>query len=175
MPIPRWYACAIVDAMTIWKAPYEDPFRAVTAFAAVFASAFAFAFVGAVFTSHLSVLADVGVVPLMALVVTLAWRLHRTALVTSATGVRVRWLLKTRTVGWQEIKRFRFGIDAMAMVRLWIDLNDGRRIRTPVQRIPRFAMLFGLRDGGTRLRSDACEELLRVLNQQLQACRSDRA
>ena len=170
-----WYPSAIVGAVTIWRPPYRDPFRAVTAFVAMFASVFAFAFVGAVFTSHPPVLAAVGVVPLMALVATFAWRLHRTALVTSDRGVRVRWPLKTRTVGWQEIKRFRFGVDVMAIDRLWIDLDDGRRIRTPVQRVPRFAGLFGLRDGGTRLRSGACEELLRVLDQQLQASRPRRS
>jgi hypothetical protein len=167
-----WYPSAIVGAVTIWKPPYRDPFRAVTAFVAMFASVFAFAFVGAVFTSKAPFLADVGVVPLMALFLTFAWRSHRTALVTSDRGVRVRWLLNTHTVGWHEIKRFRFGVDVMAMDRLWIDLNDSRHIRTPVQRVPRFAWRFGLRDGGTRLRSGACEDLLRVLDEQLQASRA---
>jgi hypothetical protein len=158
--------------VTIWKPPYRDPFRAVTAFSAMFASVVACAFVAAVVTSNVPFPAAAGLVALMALVLTSAWRFHRTALVTSDRGVRVRWLVDTRTVGWHEIKRFRFGVDVMAMDRLWIDLNDGRQIRTPVQRVPRFAGLFGFRDGGTRLRSGACEDLLRVLDQQLQASRA---
>jgi hypothetical protein len=168
-----WYPSAIVRAVAIWKPPYRDPFRAVTAFLVMFASVFAIAFAAAAVTSNVPVpAAAAGLIAFMALFVTAAWRFDRTALVTNDWGVRVRWLVNTHTVGWHEIKRFRYGVDVMAMDRLWIELNDGRRIRTPVQRVPRFAGLFGLRDGGTRLRSDASEELLRILDQQLQAARA---
>ncbi|WP_230688956.1 PH domain-containing protein [Micromonospora sp. WMMD558] len=88
---------------------------------------------------------------------TFAWRLHRTALVVSRSGVRVRWLWRTRTVPWEQIRGFHSGPDWLVPERLWLRLRDGTKVRTPVRR--RRTTVYRLRDGGTALASERYEEL----------------
>jgi hypothetical protein len=128
----------------------------------------------ALFVGHWTVgpWARVLVVLFVAFLLTVTWRLHRTALVTSDSAVRVRWLLKTRTMPWHEISGFRFDEDVLEVDRLWIDLADGRRVRTPVQRVARMWNGSKLSDGGAWLLHDAAHELLHNLNRELQARRT---
>jgi hypothetical protein len=103
----------------------------------------------------------------MACVLTFSWRLQRTALVISDKGVRVRWLLKTRTMRWSEIKGFRFDDDVLDVVRLWIDLADGQRVRAPVQQVYFTPYGSRVKDGGARLRHVAADKLLHDLDNEL--------
>jgi hypothetical protein len=155
-----------MSTVTTWSRPYRDPFRIATGFVALFASPFACLGFFAIFV------VGGGGVPFAALslfIATVAWRLHRTALVVSDIGVRVRWLVKTRTVRWHEVDGFRFKPDLLGVDRLWIDLADGRHIRTPVQRVHRWMNPTRLSDGGTWLLYDACDELLRSLESRLRS------
>jgi hypothetical protein len=159
---------AIMDAMTAWTRPYRDPFRIATGVLALFGSGIACVIAVGILAGHWTEpWARVPAALFVALWLTCAWRLQRTALVISDHGVRVRWLLRTRTMDWNEIDGFRFGLDVMVVNRLWIDLTDGRRIRTPVQRGPRLRYVSGLNDGGTKLSYDAAERLLHRLDQEL--------
>jgi Bacterial PH domain len=95
--------------------------------------------------------------------VTFAWRLYRTALVVGERGVRIRWLLFTRTIPWSSIKEFRTWPDR-TVVRLVVVLVDGRRLRTAVQRKPRLLYISMIHDGGTLLRPGPYERMLSELN-----------
>lgn len=152
--------------MTTWTRPYRDPFRIATGFIALFASPFACLGFFTIFVDGVNgvIFAALGM-----FVAAFAWRLHRTALVVSDLGIRVRWLVKTHTVRWHDVNGFRFRPDLLAVDRLWIDLSDGRHIRTPVQRVHRLTYGSRVSDGGTWLLYDACDELLRALEHRLQA------
>jgi hypothetical protein len=163
---------AIIGSMWAWRRPYSDPFRVLTGFFVLFGSAFASVVFGLLVLNlavrhRESLGAGALVVVPVAVWLTLAWRFHRTALVVGDTGVRVRWLLKTRTIPWDDIDGFWFGEDILGTDRLWIGLKDGRRIRTPIQRVARLIGGSRLSDGGTWLRSGDCDELLRDLEHEL--------
>jgi hypothetical protein len=172
-----WSQGAIMGAVTIWRRPYRMPWpiRVMTGFIALVASAMACVLAAAFFIGvHWTVgpWERVPVVVFMACVLTFSWRLHRTALVISDKGVRVRWLLKTRTMRWPEVKGFRFDDDVLDVVRLWIDLADGQRVRAPVQQVYFTPYGSRVKDGGARLRHVAADKLLLDLDLQLQARRT---
>lgn len=101
---------------------------------------------------------------------TVAWRFHRTALLVGDAGIRVRWLLRTRTMPWSQVDQFQTAPDFLVRARLWIVLIDGRMVRTPVQRA---SGIFGsaLNDGGTRLRASRYDTLIASLTGQAQSHR----
>ena len=122
-----------------WNRPYEDPVRVAIAVVAVFGSCF-FAFgltIMVVQWRQASVASVAGFTGFATLWLTFSWRWQRTALLVSASGVRVRWLLLTRTFTWSQIVGFETADDHMASARLWIVLADGDWVRTPVQLVER--------------------------------------
>lgn len=157
-----------------WVRPYQDPIRAFPYALALIGTAFA-AVVGvgmAMAWRQVSLGEVLIVVSFFAVWLTFAWRLARTALVVSNEGVRLRWLFRTRTVRWDQVKRFYTAGDILVPRRLWIELSDGTRVRTPVQRVRH--PLFGtmLSDGGTLLNPKRCESLVRNLDYRLAGARA---
>jgi hypothetical protein len=156
---------AVLRGVNTWRRPYRDPFRIVTggiaAGGSVFLSVLIASLVGR--ASGISALDLLAVGGFAALWLTFAWRLHRTALVVSAHGVRIRWLLLTRTVPWLSIKDFRTRQDRSSR-RLVVVLRDNSTLRTPIQRAPRGLHLSTIHDGGTSLRPDHYDRLLTELN-----------
>lgn len=150
--------------MFAWRRPYPDPSRVFTGFIAIAGTAFAVVVATMIATHWRSgmVLPVAGIGGFLGVWLTVAWRLHRTALLIGDTGVRVRWLLHTRTIPWLQVSRFHTAPDILVRARLWIVLVDGRTVRTPVQRA---SGVFGsmLRDGGTWLRGSRYEALLDTL------------
>ncbi|GLW29208.1 PH domain-containing protein [Actinoplanes regularis] len=80
-----------------------------------------------------------GLYALLGAGLTFAWRMMRTGMYTSDSGIRVRWLLRTRTYAWSQID----GVEAAparllglptSRAAIWLDLGDGGRVETPVQR-----------------------------------------
>ncbi len=146
--------------MLSWTRPYEDPMRLFTGTFAVLGTLF-FAFVAfqmAARWQQVPLAAVLAFTGFAAVWLTFAWRLHRTALVVSRWGVRVRWLWRTHTVVWEQVRGFHSGPDWLVPERLWLQLCDGTKVRTPVRR--RRATAYRLRDGGTVLASERYEELL---------------
>jgi hypothetical protein len=165
-----------MKAVTTWRRPYREPqlIRMFSGFLALAMSAMACIFVVGFFVGQWTVGPPARVLAafFVAFLLTFTWRLHRTALVIGDSGVRVRWLLKTCTMRWYEINGFHFGEDVLDVDRLWIDLADGRRVRTPVQRVARMWNGSRLSDGGAWLLYDAADDLLDSLDHELQARRS---
>jgi Bacterial PH domain len=156
----------------MWRRPYFDPVRIFTG-----------ALAGAgtlIFTTGVGQIVigarDVWVPGMLGLVgfgagwLTFAWRLHRTALVVSDRGVRIRWLPFTRTIAWSSIKEFRT-LQGQMDSRLVVVLDDGTRLWTPVRQGRLFARMR-IRDGGTRLDPIRYEQLLTELNALMVAARS---
>jgi hypothetical protein len=79
-----------------------------TGFLAMTMSAMACVFAAGFFVGHWTIgpWARIPATLFVAFLLTFTWRLNRTALVISDNGVRARWLLKTRTMRWQEINGF---------------------------------------------------------------------
>jgi hypothetical protein len=153
--------------VTSWERLYDDRLRLVTGFLALGVSGFTCAVAAAAFTTQGSIIIKVADIGFGMVFSTFAWRYYRTALVTSRAGVRVRWVALTRTVPWDEVSGFSFGEDWPVADRLWIDLVDGGRMRTPVQRMDWFwygESIFGGLDGGTWLEPDGAEALLHDLD-----------
>jgi Bacterial PH domain len=162
---------------TPWYRPYANWTQVFTGFIAMFGTVF-MTFVLMMLAARWSpsralgtLLATAGLSAFGAIWLTFAWRLHRTALVISDVGVRVRWLLQTRTVPWEQVKDFSTGQNVRDPGRLWVELADGGRMRTPVRRFEGFFMST-VRDGGSRLRRQAYDDLLRTLNHELRAARA---
>lgn len=143
-----------------WTRPYEDPMRLLTGTFAVLGTLFfaSIAFQMAAHWQQVPLAAVSAFTGFGAVWLTFAWRLHRTALMVSRSGVRVRWLWRTRTVVWEQVRGFHSGPDWMVPERLWLQLRDGTEVRTPVRR--RRATVYRLSDGGTVLASERYEELL---------------
>ncbi|WP_246608043.1 hypothetical protein [Paractinoplanes toevensis] len=156
--------------MCAWRRPYRDAFRVYTGFIAVAGTVFALVVATMIATHWRSgrVLPVAGVGGFLGVWLTLAWRLHRTALLVGDAGVRVRWLLRTRTIPWSRVSRFRTAPDVLVRERLWIVLIDGRMVRTPVQRA---SGVFGsvLSDGGTWLRGSRYDTLLDALTGEMRS------
>ncbi len=138
----------------------------------VIGTTFAVAIIGIVATQTQSVIAVLIVLPFPGIWLTFAWRLARIGLVVSDVGVRIRWLLRTRTFGWNQVKGFHTARDILAPGRLWIESTDGNRVRAPIQRVRR--MFFGSMraDGGAWLTPDRYDALLRTLNSRLAVAQS---
>ena len=153
--------------MTRWTAPYKDAGRVIPYGMLGICAVVAVAMVGMVATQTRSAVAALIVAPLPGMLLALMWRFARTGLVVSDAGVRVRWLLHTRTFGWDQVRRFHTARDILAPGSLWIELIDGRQVRPPVQRVRR--MFFGsmLADGGAWLTPDRYEALLHTLYSRL--------
>ncbi|MDG4818335.1 PH domain-containing protein [Micromonospora sp. WMMD956] len=150
--------------MRTWTRPYADPMRWFTG-AIASAGTMVCLFAGLQIVTHWERIAPIQVLPVAAFFsvwLTLAWRLHRTALVVSPAGVRVRWLWATRTVPWERVDGFRTGSDWLVADRLWIALGDGTELRTPVRR--RTPEPVTLRDGGTALAAGPYADLLATLD-----------
>ena len=103
---------------------------------------------------------------------TFAWRIMRTGVYTSESGIRVRWLLRTRTYAWSRIE----AVDAAparlldiptSRAAIWLDLGNGDRVETPVQQRADAALgSFVLtKDVGPVLRRDRFDRLLQDLDQ----------
>ncbi|GIF22738.1 hypothetical protein BJ973_000903 [Actinoplanes tereljensis] len=156
--------------MFAWRRPYSDASRVFTGFIAGAGTVFAVVVVALIATHWRSgtVLRAAGVGGFLGVWLTVAWRLHRTALLVSDAGVRARWLLRTRTVPWSQVSRFRTAPDFLVRERLWIVLVDDRMVRTPVQHA---AGVFGsaLNDGGTRLGGSRYYTLLDSLADEMRA------
>lgn len=147
-------------AVKSWTRPYEDRMQLFTGTLATFGTLI-FAFVALQMAAHwerVPVVAVLTVAGFAALWLTFAWRLHRTALVINRSGARVRWLWRTRTVRWEQVRGFHTGPDWLVPERLWLQLSDGTKVRTPVRR--RCATAYRLRDGGTVLAPERYEDLL---------------
>lgn len=110
--------------------------------------------------------------PFLGTWLTIAWRLARTGLVVSDAGVRIRWVHRTRTFTWDWVLRFYTAPDILVPGRLWIELTDGTRVRTPIQRVRYVLLGSALRDGGTWLTPDRYDALLQDLGNRLDAARS---
>ncbi len=153
-----------------WRRPYPDAFRVFTGFIAVTGTAFAVV-VSTMIATHWRagmLLPVAGIGGFLGVWLTVAWRLHRTALLIGDAGVRARWLLRTRTIPWSQVSRFRTAPDFLVRERLWIVLVDGRMVRTPVQRA---SGVFGsaLSDGGTWLRGSRYNTLLDSLTSEVRS------
>jgi hypothetical protein len=158
-----------------WVRPYEDPVRALLYVLAMVGTVFA-AVVGvlmAVAWQQVSVGEVLIVVSFFAVWLTFAWRFARTALVVSDEGVRLRWLLRTRTLRWDQVREFYTARDGVISQRLWIELSDGTRVRTPVQRA-RYPTFGPMRrgDSGSLLNPMRYESMLRNLDHWLAAARA---
>jgi len=156
-----------------WIRPYHDPVRVVTGGLAMFGSAF-FAFTAVMMVAQwreTTVIEAVVLVGFAAVWLTFLWRLHRTALLVGFRGARVRWLLRTRTIPWHQIREFRTRKER-SITRLFIALIDGTMVRTPVQRLR--GRLFGsvLSDGGTWLLPEPYDQTLSYLQTRLSDARS---
>ena len=103
---------------------------------------------------------------------TFAWRQMRTGVYTSESGIRVRWLLRTRTYSWSRID----AVDAAparlldmptSRAAIWLDLGNGERVETPVQRRVDAALgsIVFTKDVGPVLRRDKFDRLLQELDQ----------
>jgi hypothetical protein len=98
-----------------WNRPYRDPFKiipaAIATIGTVFFAAVAIATAATMAkrTSHVPAFALPVVVVFGLVWLMFAWRMYRTALLVSDTGVRVRWLLLTRTFAWSQRRGFRHG------------------------------------------------------------------
>ncbi len=162
-----------IRCVSEWIRPHDDPVRVVTGGLAMFGSAFfAFAAVTMVAQWRETTVIKAGVLVGSAAVwLTFMWRRHRTALLVGARGVRVRWLLRTRTIPWHQIREFRTRRER-SITRLFIALIDGTMVSTPVQRVRR--RLFGsvLSDGGTWLPPEPYDRTLSYLQTRLSAARS---
>jgi hypothetical protein len=151
----------------MWCRPYHDPWRLFTGLVAGVGSAFFAFLVYRMFTTPNNVSMQVAFLILVFGVgwVTLAWRLHLTALLVGDEGIRLRWTLLTRTVAWSQIRGFRTERDFGAQ-RLFIELHSGDRVRTPVQRA-HSARAMRINDGGTWLRPEQYDALLSDLRTRL--------
>jgi hypothetical protein len=163
--------------VSTWTRPYEDPIRVLTGGMAILGSGFftVGAILMAISWRQVSVAEVVAFISFATVWLTFMWRLHRTALLVSESGVRLRWLLHTRTFAWAQIRAFETDRDILVPARLWIALSDGTRARTPVQRVQR--LLFGshVSDGGTWLRPQAYDRTLWILRRRLAAAHSRHA
>ena len=125
---------------------------------------------------HGALLGLLGLYGAFAAWITFVWRLMRTGLYTSDTGIRVRWLLRTRTYAWSRLR----AIDVAPAVLLgaptsraaiWLELVDGDRVETPVQRraqrIP--GLLVSTKNVGPVLRSDRFDRVVHDLEQRARA------
>jgi hypothetical protein len=144
-----------------WRRPYRDSSRVFTGFITMAGTAFAVVVATMIATHWQSdkVPQVAGIGGFLGLWLTVAWRLHRTALLVGNEGVRVRWLLRTRTIPWSQVSRFQTAPDVLVRARLWIVLIDGRTVRTPVQR-GSGVVGSALHDGGTWLRGSSYNTLL---------------
>ncbi|MFC0527177.1 hypothetical protein [Phytohabitans kaempferiae] len=158
--------------MTNWTTPYNDPLRIVPYGMAVIGTVFAAAGIGIVATQTHSVVAVPIVLPLLGIWLTFMWRFARIGLVISDVGVRIRWLLRTRTFGWNQVQRFHTARDILAPARLWIELTDGSQIRTPIQRVRYLLPGATLADGSAWLTPDRYKALLRTLYSRLAQAQS---
>jgi hypothetical protein len=153
-----------------WRRPYPDAFRLLSGFIAVAGTVFAVV-VAAMLATHwrsLMALPVAGIGGFIGVWLTAAWRFHRTALLVGDAGIRVRRLLRTRTIPWSQISQFQTAPDILVRERLWIVMVDGQRVRTPIQRA---SGVFGtaLNDGGTRLRGSRYNSLLSALSSEMQS------
>lgn len=158
--------------MSNWTTPYKDSWRILPYGMAVVGTAFAAAILGVVATQSQSVVAVLIVLPFLGIWLTFAWRLPRIGLAISDAAVRVRWLLRTRTFGWNQVGRFHTARDILVPGRLWIELTDGIQVRTPIQYVGRMFLGSMRADGGTWLTPDRYEALLRTLDSRLALARS---
>lgn len=145
--------------MAAWTRPYPDPLRVLPVGLASLGTLFlAVAGVGVAASWRVAPPAAImGFVAFAATWLAFAWRLARTALLVADRGIRVRWVLRTRTIPWDRIRGFHTGPDILVRERLWIDLIDRTKIRTPVQRVRRVATLS---DGGAWLKPERYAALL---------------
>jgi hypothetical protein len=153
--------------VTSWTTPYKDSWRILPYGIAVAGTAFTASGIGMVATRSQNVGAVLIVVPPLGMWLTFVWRLARTGLVISDTGVRVRWVHRTRTFTWNRVRRFHTARDILAPGRLWIELTDGIQVRTPVQRVRNMVLGSALSDGGTWLTPGRYEALLQTLDNRL--------
>lgn len=160
-----------MEHVTRWTRPYADPARPLTGGLALFGSAFFVlgAILMAISWRQVSVAEVIAFISFAMAWLTLMWRFHRTALLVSESGVRLRWLLVTRTFAWAQIHAFETGRDILVPARLWVVLADGRRVRTPAQRAQRLSFGSSFADGGTGLRPEAYGRLLSILRRRLAA------
>lgn len=159
--------------VSAWIRPYRDPSRIFTGSLAVGGSLLVAGGLASLVGrgSSGSVIAALAFAGFGTLWLTFFWRLHRTALVVSDHGVRIRWLLLTRTAPWPSIKDFRTRQER-SITRLVVVLRDGSTLRTPVQRIPRGLYVSMINTGGAWLRPDPYDRLLTELNLRARSMRS---
>ena len=156
--------------MTKWRRPYRDPVLILSGILPVVGCVYVVLFAAMTIASwpDVSVPYTVAMGVGFAVALTLTWRLHRTALVIGDEGVRLRWLLLTRTVAWPDIREFqtrpdRLGLD-IRRDRMFLVRHDGTSVRTPIVRnnpVPRYH--FGAR----WIRPDRYDLLLTDLNRRL--------
>ncbi|HEY2949267.1 MAG TPA: hypothetical protein VGJ53_12880 [Micromonosporaceae bacterium] len=101
--------------MTHWTKPYDDPWRIVAvAIASIGGLVFCVA-AGLMAASWQTVPpgAAAGLVAFAAVWLTFAWRFARTGLLISKVGIRMRWVHRTRTVGWDQVWGFQTARDVL--------------------------------------------------------------
>jgi hypothetical protein len=161
--------------VTSWTTPYTDRWRVLPYSFALFGTALTVFVIIMMASDRRTVGALLIVLPPLGAWLTLAWRLARIGLVVSEIGVRVRWLYRTRTFSWDRVRRFHTARDILAPARLWIELTDGTRVRTPIQRVRNMLLGSPLSDGGTWLTPDRYDALLQTLRDRLDVACSAQA
>ncbi len=159
--------------VTTWTRPYHDPLRVLTGSMVVFGAVFfTFAAITAVAQwREVSFTEAVIISAFGSAWLTFTSRLHRTALLVGVGGVRVRWLLRTRTIPWHDIREFS-SRRKRTTTRLFIVLVDGTTVPTRVQRVQHRLFGSALSDGGTWLLPEPYDRLLRYLQSRRAAAKS---
>jgi len=144
---------------------------ALLAFAALFALSVTTAVLTVSGGAHPLILAVYGFVVLLLLI---GWRVYRVGIYVSDTALRVRHLLRTRTLLWSQIDQVASRLARMfgrATVRhaIWVLPHQGRPLETPVQ-LEDEVMGAGLRkNSGRRLGPQEYEETLLLLRRKTAA------
>lgn len=127
--------------VTRWQRPYRPtPGMVIAALLQVFTAIFAVSITAAVlFTAGSGALVALVVAyAFLALLLVVGWRLLRVGLAVSDRGVRIRRLLRTRTLAWSQIDQVhsrparRFGRETHRQA-IWVLPRGGPPVETPVQ------------------------------------------
>lgn len=99
---------------------------------------------------------------------TFVWRLYRTGLYVSRTGLRLVWVWRTRTLPWSAVVDITsrsaraWGVDTVRDA-IWVTTASGEQIETPIQRRTAWLSAGWRKNIGPVLPKDQYDQVIEVL------------
>jgi hypothetical protein len=99
---------------------------------------------------------------------TFAWRIQRAGVLINKSAIRIRWLTRTRTIPWSDVRRFLW-IPRAETIQMVLQLSDGSLTYAPLHQRVRYLVWRRGGDGGPIL--DAAD--FAVTRKRLEAALTD--